>query len=88
MVLNHQNTYHVFKIKKGTSRPLSYCTESVVMLSAFVVSTLVVSVTTAVESVVVDSVLSPDPQDASVKVDKIASAMKILFIDTKLIKET
>jgi hypothetical protein len=41
----------------------------------------VVSVTT---SVVVDSVVSPDPQDASVKVDKIASAMKILFIGTKL----
>ena len=67
--------------------PFSYCTESVVQ-SAFVVSTLVVSVTTAVESVVVDSVLSPDPQDANVKVDKIASAMKIRFISTILGKNT
>jgi hypothetical protein len=41
----------------------------------------VVSVTT---SIVVDSVVSPDPQDASVKVDRIASAMKILFIGTRL----
>jgi hypothetical protein len=68
--------------KGGHYIPFSYCTESVVAVSAFVVSTLVVSVTTTVESVVVDSVLSPDPQDASVNVDMIASAMKIPFIGT------
>ena len=57
---------------------------------AFIVvsTTLVVSVTTAVESTV-DVVVSvdPDPQDAKVSELTTASAMIYFFIDTKVVKE-
>jgi len=54
----------------------------------FVVSTPVVSVTTTVESVAVDSVDVPDPQDAMVRITpKMASVIRILFMFTIIVNE-
>jgi hypothetical protein len=54
----------------------------------FVVSTPVVSVTTTVESVAVDSVDVPDPQDAMVRITpKMASVIRILFMFTIIVNK-